>query len=326
MRRRLLFLCLAALLAACSTSAGAGATSGPTRVVASSAPAQAARPTATPEPPASAVVRQTLTLADSPWIYGIATAGDTVWVEGKDHIVQLDGATGAELRRLDGSWPTVIGDSLWYVRNGELVEARATDGKAVAVHSPPGRGTRVVDGVAWTASEETGTLTGFDLAKKRVVHEVALPAGEPKWIEAWEGSLWVVIDGSGGVVVRVDPETGEIVRDDIDAGYRPHSVVVAFGSLWVTDHGKAQLFRIGPDGGEQAKIQGPGLNVAITASEKSIWAAGPESLFEIDPTTNGIIGRTPIDFDELYGLAYSSGFLWMTSGEAGKLLQIEPLH
>ena len=112
--------------------------------------------------------------------------------------------------------------------------------------------------------------------------------------------------------------------DDIDAGYRPHSVVAAFGSLWITDHGKAQLFRIGPDGNEQAKIQGPGVNVAITASETSIWAAGPESLFEIDPTTDAIVGKTPVDHDEWYGLAYSAGFLWMTSGESGKLLQIKP--
>jgi sugar lactone lactonase YvrE len=253
-------------------------------------------------------------------IYGVAGIRDTVWVEGRFKIHRLDAKTGADLQQLPGFWPTVSDDLLWYISGDELIKADAATGRELATYRPPVLGTTVDEGILWAASEQTHQLTAVDLAKDAVIHKVDLPAGEPKWVEAWEGAIWVVIDGSD-TVLRVDPATGKVIAE-LDGGHRPHSVAIGFGSLWVTEHGSAVVRRFGPDGSLLATIRGPGLNVGITATEAEIWAAGPYGIMAIDPTTNEIGRQVKLGAGDWYGLAYAGSSLWLTSAEAGKLYQI----
>jgi hypothetical protein len=255
-------------------------------------------------------------------VWGVDAAGGALWVEGEGRIHHLDGATGKKLGEMRGSWPHVAGDSLWYLRDDELVEADGSTGEERTVYKPPVLGTAVVDGVLWSASEDTGILTGVNLRTNRVAFKLELPPGEPKWIEPWEGLLWILIDGSGGIVVRVDPATGTI-KDQLDAGYRPHSAAVAFGSLWVTDHGRTRLLRYGPDGTE-AEIPGPGMSVAIAASRDAIWAASPTGVMRVDPESNQVTGEVALGAGDWYGMAFSRDSLWLTSPDGGRLYQIDP--
>lgn len=299
-------------LAACSTASAPGPT-GP-----------GDRPTLPMSPSATALpdgLWQVVDLGEPVW--GAQSAGETFWVEGGEGgIHQLDGASGDELQSLPGSWPVVQDGKLWYVRDDALVEANATTGKQLASYHPPVLGTAVHDRILWAADEETGILSRVDLASNRIVHRTRLPAGEPKWVGFWEGAIWVVIDGSD-VLVRVDPESGRIV-DKIKTGTRPHSVAIAFGSLWVTDHGQVSLERFGPDGDHQAVIEGPGLNVAITATADAIWAASPDGVMKIDPSTNSVVKKIPLGYGEWYAAAATSqGFVWLTSADGGRLYQVD---
>ena len=131
------------------------------------------------------------------------------------------------------------------------------------------------------------------------------------------------IDGSGGVGVRIDSDTGTVI-DDVDAGSRPHSVALGFGSLWVTDHGTANLFRFAPDGAPEAQIPGPGLNVAIAVTDDAVWAAGPTGLFRIDPASNQIAAKLRLGPGDWYGMAHAADFLWVSSGESNHVLQVDP--
>lgn len=311
-RRALIFLAL--VLTGCGSSG--------TRALSpdvTSPPVTAAPSTARPSPTLRPGVAQVIKL--DRWSYGIAATDDALWVEGDFTIHHLDGATGASLGTLDGWQPRVTDGSLWYVRDDEVVLADAATGAERRAWSPPLIGTVVDEGILWTSDEGSGVLSAIDLRSGKVRHEVELPRGEVKWIEAWQGLIWVVIDGSGGVIVRVDPETAKVV-DELDAGTRPHSVATGFGSLWVTDHGSPNLYRFAADGSLEATIAGPGVNVGITATEASIWAAGRSGVHEIDPATNTVLRTIELGSGDWYGLAASAGNLWLTTGGAGRLLQL----
>jgi outer membrane protein assembly factor BamB len=236
-------------------------------------------------------------------------------------LYQLDGATGEILQEMPGYMPTVVGDTLWYERDDEIVEADAATGAERAVYTPPKLGgTTVHDGVLWAADHEAGTLTAVDLAANEVLSEMDLPDGEPKWVEAWEGAIWVVIDGSD-VVMRIDPHTGKVLSTT-DAGRRPHSVAVGFGSLWVTEHGDTELLRFAPDGQLQAAIRRPGINVAIAVAGDSLWAASFNGLMEIDPDTNEVVREIELGSGDFYAMAVSQGSLWLTTAGRGKVFRI----
>lgn len=311
-RRAMIFLAIA--LVGCGSAGTPVVSPGAT-----SKPVTAAPSTARPSPTLRPGIARVIEL--DRWSYGIAATEDALWVEGDFTLHHLDGATGASLGTLEGWQPRISQGSLWYVRGDDVVLADAATGHERRTWSPPLIGTTVDKGVLWTSDEGSGVLSAIDLRSGKVRHEVELPLGEVKWIEAWQGMVWIVIDGSGGVIVRVDPETGKVV-DELDAGSRPHSVATAFGSLWVTDHGSPNLYRFAADGSLEATIAGPGINVGITATEDAIWAAGGSGVHEIEPATNTILRTIELGPGDWYGLAASAGNLWLTTGGAGKLLQL----
>ena len=317
--RRIWLVVVIAIVAACGGGAASVPSAG-TGIPATTVPGTAVEPTAMPSPALPAGVSRIVQLGQS--AYGIAAADDSVWVEGVDHLLQLDARTGEQRRDLPGVAPTVDARALWYVRGHELVEADPQTGAERATFAPAQLGTAVADGMLWAASEEDEVLYGIDLESNEVLHETRLPRGEPKWVQPWEGAVWVVIDGVGSGVVRVDPETGKVLSNFETPGKRPHSAVAAFGSFWVTDHGSANLYRLSPDGKLEATIPGPGWEVAIAATDDAIWAASPRALLRVDLATNTVAGEIEIGAGDWYGLAYAGGYLWLTTGEGKRLLQL----
>jgi streptogramin lyase len=306
------------LVAACT---GAPADTAPAATVEAPATASPA-PTPRPSPTLPAGVSLVVPIGEA--VYGIAAAPDTIWAEAHERLLQLDAATGEQLQVLDGGWaPAAARDSLWYLRGQEVVEADLRTGAQRAAYTPPHLGTKVDErGVLWATDEATSTLYAIDLGANEILHALQLPPGEPKWVEPWEGAIWVVIDGPEGGALRVDPETGQPIGEILEAGARPHSVATGFGSLWVIDHGSANVFRFAPDGTLEATIPGPGWNVAIAATEDAIWAAGTTAIMAIDPATNTIGRKVEIGMGDWYGLAYAGGYLWLTTAEGKRLLQL----
>lgn len=258
-------------------------------------------------------------------LWGVASTGDTVWVEG-DVLHQIDGASGEELRSMRGIVPTVVGDTLWYERDGDVIAADAQTGAERAVYHPPiTGGTTVRNGILWATDEAKGILARVDLEKEAITGRLELPDGEPKWVEVWGDAVWVVIDGSD-VVLRIDPRTLK-VTDTIPAGSRPHSVAVGFGSLWVIEHGQSEVLRLEPKhGAVEAKIGGPGMNVAMAVAHDHIWASSGDSIMKIDPATNEIVDTIEIGAGEYYGMAYSQSSLWVTTGQDGNGLYQIPIQ
>lgn len=313
--RALMLAVAAVVFAGCSSVAAPT----PANRAPTTAPSRTASPTAEASPILPAGVTDAIPIPR--WVWGIESAGDTLWAEGNDVLHQVDGETGAMLQTIPGFAPDVTDDTLWYQRESDLVAADAATGVERAVYHPPKLGSRVVhDGVLWVASEESGTLSRVDLASNEVADELELPDGEPKWVEYWEGAIWVVIDGSN-VVLRVDAETGELI-ESIDAGSRPHSVELAFGSMWVTQHGARELLRLGPDGTVQATIAGPGINVAVTSAGDQLWAASPAGLMQVDPATNEVVREIELGTGDWYDLAATEGHVWLATAGGGYIYKI----
>ena len=309
-------LSLSIALTGCGGSGASGDPSPPSSVTPSASAAAKPTPRASstprPTPTLPAGVAQIVDLGGAD-TWGIATAGDTIWVETGDFTIhQLDGATGELIQSVQGWMPTVVGTTIWYQSGNALFEADAATGETIATYVTPLPGTVVHDGTLWARSEEQHLLARVDLASGEVTGQLTLPDGEPKWVEVWEGAVWVAIDGSD-VVLRVDPAT-MTVTEAIPAGSRPHSMIAAFGSLWVIEHGISELLRLAPDGAIQARIAGPGINVALAVADDALWASTPTAIVRLDPATNEITETIELGPRETYGMAFSQGSLWVTSG------------
>jgi hypothetical protein len=90
----------------------------------------------------------------------------------------------------------------------------------------------------WAVNEVTGQVVRhLDLA--RSIEVLSLGVGSK--------TVWVGIRHPGrvGAVVHIDLESGNVLDefDDVDI---PARIVLAFDSVWVTESGGSQVFRIGP--------------------------------------------------------------------------------
>ena len=101
------------------------------------------------------------------------------------------------------------------------------------------------DGLLWGASTDEVWAVAAD---GTVVARVSLTDSmEVLSLEVVGNDLWVGIRHPGyiGAVLRLDRATGEVMQqlDDVEI---PARMVVGFGSLWITDSGSSELYRVGP--------------------------------------------------------------------------------
>lgn len=287
-------------------------------------PTPTARPTATLPPGVTAAFEFDTSEFG---VYGVVGFDDSVWVEHDEHgegrLSRIDPATGTITHVIEGSFPQRIGDDLWFERDGEVVEADPSTGQERAAHPMPMGGNWTIDGEwLWVASEDAHTLVRSRLGEAAIQDEIPLPEGEPKALVAYEGSIWVVIDGAN-VILRVDAATADVTAT-IETGSRPHTVAIAFGSLWVTDHGEPTMERVDASSGTiAARIKGVGVNVAVTATDDAIWVATNDGLARVDPATNEITHEIELGSGDHYAVAMVGDHLWLSQPDRARVLQIE---
>jgi hypothetical protein len=114
---------------------------------------------------------------------------------------------------------------------------------------------------------------------------------------------------------------------------RPGDLVAAFGSLWVQSRDEAAIWRIDPKGDVTARIhdasssqvdarfgsRSTGLDVGFG----SVWSLSDDALVRIDPASDRVVGRVPIDFP--YALGVGEGAVWVICCRSQiTLLRIDP--
>jgi YVTN family beta-propeller protein len=133
-------------------------------------------------------------------------------------------------------------------------------------------------------------------------------------------AVWVVNFGLSDTVIRVDPNTNQIIGEPIVTGRAPLSVAVGEGSLWVANHDAHTITRIDLATNQVvANITVPSEPHRVAYGEGAVWVANfhVNSVTRIDPQTNQVVGE-PIPIGHPAGnMAAGLGSLWVTSDYRG---------
>jgi virginiamycin B lyase len=151
-------------------------------------------------------------------------------------------------------------------------------------------------------------------------------------VEAPDGAIW----WSGhwaDLLVRADPETGDITEYPLPAGARPHTVTAGpDGALWYTGNGNATMGRLDPATG--AVTEYPMPDPAATDPHSAIVAPGGIVWFtlqranrvgRLDPASGDIrLVTMPTAASRPYGIKLSSdGKPWVAANGSNRLYEID---
>ena len=145
---------------------------------------------------------------------GLAAGFDSLWVPncGDPSVSRVDLKTGAVTATL----PLTIGDS----------EGGLTTGA----------------GSVWMMTDKKGTLARIDPATNKVKAVIAAQVpGAGGEICSGGGLIWVTMNGTP--VTRIDPVRNQVV-DQYGNYQKADAIRYGFGSIWVSDHGKGDLWKI----------------------------------------------------------------------------------
>lgn len=138
--------------------------------------------------------------------------------------------------------------SIWVTSSGEGKVYRV-DRKhrriisTIMVPASP-RFTSIGEGSVWVLSQSDGSVSRIDPATNKVIANI--PANVPGTggdIATGGGYIWVA--AAGTPLTRIDPRTNKVV--DQYGNYKGADAIrYGFGSVWISDHGKGDLWRIEP--------------------------------------------------------------------------------
>lgn len=149
----------------------------------------------------------------------------------------------------------------------------------------------------------------------------------PTGITTGAGRVWVAVR-DGESIESISPRGDRLDADafSIEAGTRPVSVAVGFGSVWAVDVAAQSLVRIPLTGGAPAvRIPLGGEPSDVVLGDSAVWVTreGEDEVARIDPETNQIDGVVPVA-DGPRSVAHGAGGIWVACIEAGVVLEIDP--
>jgi YVTN family beta-propeller protein len=163
---------------------------------------------------------------------------------------------------------------------------------------------------------------------------VTLEVASPSNMTSGDGLLWVI---SGGAILRIDPQTNQVVGDPIRPGIQIEDIAFGGGALWVTTVASGDLgapsdldavSRIDPQSGEVVatlKVSRGPMSVAFTS--EAVWVVNfgqtGDTVIRIDPQTNQLAGdpiqtgRAPLS------LAVGEVSLWVANHDVHTITRID---
>jgi len=186
----------------------------------------------------------------------IAADQNNVWFVGNEDghastLVQMN-AKGRVVRKvLVGKDSAVVKlgfGSIWVISSGEgkVYRVDRLSGKVVSTISVAAgpRFATVGGGALWVLSQSDGSVSRIDPRTNKVTAVVqAQVPGAGGEISFGGGFLWVTM--SGNPVTRIDPVKNKVI-DQYGNYPKADAVRFGFGSVWVSDHGKGDVWRIDP--------------------------------------------------------------------------------
>ncbi len=185
----------------------------------------------------------------------IAVDARSVWfVSNEDGhastLIQASVTTGKTLRKIavgkDSAVVKLGLGAVWVVSSGEnkVYRVDPVNGKVtarIAVAAGP-RFATVGAGSLWVLSQSDGSVTRINLRTNKVQATIAAHVpGAGGEICYGGGFIWVTM--SGTPVTRIDPVRNKVIDQYVNYP-KADAIRYGFGSVWVSDHGKGDLWRI----------------------------------------------------------------------------------
>jgi len=213
--------------------------------------------------------------------------------------------SGGSILRIDPQTNQVVGDP---IQPGIQMEDIAFGDDALWV-------TTVASGDLGAPSD-TDAVSRIDPETGEVLATVKVPRA-PMSVAFTSEAVWVVNFGAGGdSVIRIDPQTNQLLGDPIRTGSAPLSLAIGDGSVWVADHDAHTITRIDATTDQViANITVPSEPHRVAFGEGNVWVANwhINSVTRIDPQTNQVLGEPiPIGFPA-GNIAVGLGSVWVTS-------------
>ena len=279
--------------------------------------------------------------------YGTVVVGSEIWVLNSiDHTIsRIDEATGVVTETLPAGGDTVeftyVSGELW-VTNPAQNRVSRIDGETgeVVTTIPVGQlpqGIVEADGDLWVANHRgrpSGSVWRIDAETNTVLARIPVGARSfrsgPAWLASAAGSVWVGVPNLSAVV-RIDPERNAVVATvPVTDGGVCGQLVADDDAVWIGSGfcGDGALTRIDPRTNEVvARIRSPRWSTVFGGALGfgSLWISTDAGPFEVDPTTNDIVGRLALGGDTVFGgnLATGAGSLWIHDAQDESLIRID---
>jgi glutamine cyclotransferase len=217
---------------------------------------------------------------------------------------------------------TVCAGWVWvqvYSGTDAIVQIDPTAG-AVVGQVDGGTNLACFDGEPWAAIGGN-EIRHLDAETKATLASIAVV--DAYYVGAAAGSIWTA---SGRDVLRIDPETAEVVATiPIDPTFAVTEVEGSDDAIWATVKEAEAAYRIDPvTNTVVARIQAGAYAHGILVQPGAVWIsnAHEETVTRIDPLMN-----TALFVDgpgSGVGLAEGNGFVWASSRSDGILFRIDP--
>ncbi len=264
----------------------------------------------------------------------IAVHGDDVWVLHPDrgtvsHIsrasnailgtVGVGGAPSSLVAGARGVWVSDARNrSLTLIEPERLtVTATAQAGRRPLAGPYPDAGLLAFGyGSLWFASGEK-TITRVDPRLARVtaqIHDVVTGGSADGAITAGEGSIWVAGPNNESPLTRIDPRSNRVLTKIPLTRFRASGIAAGGGSVWVSDVGENNVWRIDPARNVAVATVPVGVApIGLAPGFGSIWVAnsGDGTVSRIDAVSGKVtqtihVGGSP------NGVAVTDDAIWVT--------------
>lgn len=257
--------------------------------------------------------------------WAMSEAAGALWIQVDppvDAIVRLDTATGSSAAAVKGGRTSRSGDEGLWVGGPDWL---------VRIDPTTGEELLRVDmagafdldaGAVWMLSEER--LYRIDATSGAV----GPPIGRVTEEACARMSSLVVAFGSVWLSCRA---TGGVVRMDPSTGATTsiktaqgaHTFTVTDEAVWVTNYADGSVSRIDPRSNTATTVRGVGTGVGITSGGGFVWASTAEGIAKLDSTTGEILGVVDLGPGQYYELVWDDGVIW-ASTRTRLVLKVDP--
>jgi sugar lactone lactonase YvrE len=141
-------------------------------------------------------------------------------------------------------------------------------------------------------------VVGIDPAADAIVHTVVFGTRSGGSVAELDGSVWAIADERAGVLVPINPATGE-VGTEVALHMRISDMVAAAGALWLVDAETGTIVRVDPAGSDVPQRLSLGDRpTRLLARSGALWVGlGGGDLVRVDPAHGTVADRIRLGSD-----------------------------